>query len=592
MAYRLHYSDYPGTALGPPDPARWIGPPGPPGPAGPPGLDGTQGLTHVVVADAAPVGAPDSTLWWDSSGTGLYVRYNDGSSTQWVVAENQVPMPQGGLVNVLDHGAKGDGTTDDTAAIQAVLNTYAGKATVFVPDTGHAYMVGTINVPTGTDLLVHGTIMSKANSGTLFQVWTVSNVTVRGHGILDGNGANQTAGGVLYIYQANNAQVSGITMQNAKNWNLNVVASSYVRVTNCKMLHGSSANEFAQGCDDCWITNCTMDGPTIDFAFAFYGGVTNSGAIGNIARNSSAGIYIFSDVGQPAPCNNITVSDNVVYNNYGGGILVANSSGVVHNNIIIANNRCYGNNTGGGADTPEIFVNSTNSVLITGNLVSSGEGSLAACAYGIRVDGAATDVVVTGNSAYNIGSSARAGSGFNFRSPTGLLVTGNSVYDYRSPQYMTSAISGTAGIANSFVGNLSVSFPITITLNIDTVAANSVAGFWMVGTGTGTTSGAGVGINAAVAHNATVTYFSNSHARWAVGTDAAVESGSNTGAGYAVYAYNDDGSIVQALGINRATKLLSITVPPPFANDAAAGTGGIPVGGLYRTGSALQVRVI
>lgn len=28
-----------------------------------------------------------------------------------------------------------------------------------------------------------------------------------------------------------------------------------------------------------------------------------------------------------------------------------------------------------------------------------------------------------------------------------------------------------------------------------------------------------------------------------------------------------------------------------FANDAAAATGGVPVGGLYRNGSAVQVRV-
>jgi hypothetical protein len=32
LAYKLHYSDYPGTDTGPPDPDRWVGPPGPPGP--------------------------------------------------------------------------------------------------------------------------------------------------------------------------------------------------------------------------------------------------------------------------------------------------------------------------------------------------------------------------------------------------------------------------------------------------------------------------------------------------------------------------------------------------------------------------------
>jgi hypothetical protein len=40
MAYRLKYSDYPGTAEGPPDPERWVGPPGPMGPPGPQGVPG------------------------------------------------------------------------------------------------------------------------------------------------------------------------------------------------------------------------------------------------------------------------------------------------------------------------------------------------------------------------------------------------------------------------------------------------------------------------------------------------------------------------------------------------------------------------
>ena len=39
MAYKLHYSDYPGSA-GPPDPAAWVGPPGPMGPPGPQGIPG------------------------------------------------------------------------------------------------------------------------------------------------------------------------------------------------------------------------------------------------------------------------------------------------------------------------------------------------------------------------------------------------------------------------------------------------------------------------------------------------------------------------------------------------------------------------
>src|SRR5579872_5791277 len=45
MAYRIAYSDYPGTAAGPPDPIRWVGPPGPQGQPGPQGVQGVPGPT-------------------------------------------------------------------------------------------------------------------------------------------------------------------------------------------------------------------------------------------------------------------------------------------------------------------------------------------------------------------------------------------------------------------------------------------------------------------------------------------------------------------------------------------------------------------
>jgi hypothetical protein len=45
MAYKIHYSDYPGTDTGPPDPERWVGPPGPTGPQGPQGVPGPPGGT-------------------------------------------------------------------------------------------------------------------------------------------------------------------------------------------------------------------------------------------------------------------------------------------------------------------------------------------------------------------------------------------------------------------------------------------------------------------------------------------------------------------------------------------------------------------
>jgi len=57
MAYKIHYSDYPGTDTGPPDPDRWVGPPGPPGPTGPQGPQGPQGIAGNPFPEAPNDGA-------------------------------------------------------------------------------------------------------------------------------------------------------------------------------------------------------------------------------------------------------------------------------------------------------------------------------------------------------------------------------------------------------------------------------------------------------------------------------------------------------------------------------------------------------
>jgi hypothetical protein len=53
----------------------------------------------ATIADTPPAGAAVSSLWWDSTGTGLYIRYNDGNSTQWVSTENQAAI---GTVKIAD----------------------------------------------------------------------------------------------------------------------------------------------------------------------------------------------------------------------------------------------------------------------------------------------------------------------------------------------------------------------------------------------------------------------------------------------------------------------------------------------------------
>jgi hypothetical protein len=54
-----------------------------PGPQGPQGI---PGASTVLISDTPPTGQPDSTFWWCSADGLLYVQFNDGNSTQWVIA--------------------------------------------------------------------------------------------------------------------------------------------------------------------------------------------------------------------------------------------------------------------------------------------------------------------------------------------------------------------------------------------------------------------------------------------------------------------------------------------------------------------------
>jgi hypothetical protein len=64
------------------------GPAGPTGPQGPQGVPGTSG-TSVTVSDTPPSSPADNSLWWESDTGNLYIRYNDGDSSQWVIASPQ-----------------------------------------------------------------------------------------------------------------------------------------------------------------------------------------------------------------------------------------------------------------------------------------------------------------------------------------------------------------------------------------------------------------------------------------------------------------------------------------------------------------------
>jgi len=82
----------------------------------------------------------------------LNVSYNEGG-TGAVTTTVQAKLQQ--TVSVMDFGAKGDGTTDDTAAIQAAINVNGGNVSVYFP-TGVYKITSTINLPASSSLKMYG----------------------------------------------------------------------------------------------------------------------------------------------------------------------------------------------------------------------------------------------------------------------------------------------------------------------------------------------------------------------------------------------------------------------------------------------------
>lgn len=73
----------------------------------------------------------------------------------------------GAIVNVKDHGAKGDGVTDDTAAINSVMGMAPADKLIYFP-AGSYIVTNTINVPSHT--VITGEVWSQiVASGSYFQ---------------------------------------------------------------------------------------------------------------------------------------------------------------------------------------------------------------------------------------------------------------------------------------------------------------------------------------------------------------------------------------------------------------------------------------
>ncbi|KAH8901101.1 pectin lyase-like protein [Thozetella sp. PMI_491] len=86
--------------------------------------------------------------------------------------------PVSSFVNLKTQGAKGDGVTDDTAALQNAFNKYAGTGTIIFADAGVYMITDTVFIPPGTKLVGEAWTQFAA-TGSKFQDQTNPRVMLR-----------------------------------------------------------------------------------------------------------------------------------------------------------------------------------------------------------------------------------------------------------------------------------------------------------------------------------------------------------------------------------------------------------------------------
>jgi len=384
-------------------------------------------------------------------------------------------------VSVKQFGATGNGTTDDTAAIQAAEN--AGISPLVFP--AGTYIVDTTGITKKSSIdwiaAENGTVTIKAqaasySTGGLVNGSSISNFKIYGI-TFDMSAATSFPDGMLNFSLNNNYTIENCVFTGNFTFAISHNGGNRFIFRNNQFLRTASANTQNQG-------------------------ILVSTASGSCSNGLIEANY-HSNTGMDLSCQYTTIRDNQVYNwKFGAGITIEQNSNC--SDLEIVNNTCAG---GTGTD-----VNSTVCLgiemwaprsKVIGNTCSSNAGD------GIAIGG--QNSVVQGNTCINNGQTS--GNGITLRYTSGTVngnysvVSGNNLIDTQSTHTQTygyadysSSVFGVFISGNTCTGNVSGALNILGTNSVLTpafsasfaTAPGAITNGSSAG-GTGTLTGAALG---------------------------------------------------------------------------------------------------
>ncbi len=225
-----------------------------------------------------------------------------------------------GQFNAFQFGALGDGSTDDTAAMQAAIDFISAGETLFIPATNSYYNIPATNTATAIavdkaitiivegEVRLGGSVTYQASPPAIFYV-TADNVTIKGSGTLRGHGSYNSAGtdktywvGLIFLDSCSNIVIDGINFVNPPKGAIYMNASDRVAIRNCSFIGGQTFAEVA-------------------------------------GSHNHANIYCYGGG------DNVTITDNLFDNDTATGRVavthILNATDTVPNNWVVSDNRFF-----------------------------------------------------------------------------------------------------------------------------------------------------------------------------------------------------------------------------------------------------------
>jgi len=186
--------------------------------------------------------------------------------------------------NVLNYGAKGDGLTKDTHAVQSAIDScFAhGGGTVCFPSG--IFLCGSLHLKSNIALyLDHGSILRMSKDNVDFDPYEkldfknagdketsffhyallcgedLEHIAILGTGIIDGNRIKRGGPKPIALKRCSQVIIRDITLKNAPNYNISMIGTDFVNISGVTILNGYSDGIDPDGCKNVRISDCYID---------------------------------------------------------------------------------------------------------------------------------------------------------------------------------------------------------------------------------------------------------------------------------------------------------------------------------------------